>query len=291
MTDLIPVHLSGPAKTMLTTLYLKALDADLARPVLGDRYAKQVVARLDFDWRQLGITGRWAPLITVRSAQFDLWTRQFLAVHDGATVVHLGCGLDSRFFRVAPHAGVQWFDVDFPAVIELRKQIYPSCPGCHLTAASASDPAWLQLIPVDRPVLLLAEGISMYLTAEEGFTLLRRVVDRFPCGELQIDFYNQAAVRSQKAQRLVRRSGSTLYWAVGAPEAILEAVPAARLLAALTLVDAAPFARASPLFRLLARAVSTVPPLRSTLQYHRYAFGPATRAVPAQNLTARRGSS
>lgn len=77
---------------MLTTLYLKSLDAALPHPVLGDRFAPQAVERLDVDWSELGVTARWAPIVTVRTAQYDLWARDFLAAHDQATVVHIGCG-------------------------------------------------------------------------------------------------------------------------------------------------------------------------------------------------------
>lgn len=41
------VDVHGAAQTMLTTLYLKALDADFEQPVLGDRFAKDAIARLD----------------------------------------------------------------------------------------------------------------------------------------------------------------------------------------------------------------------------------------------------
>jgi hypothetical protein len=68
VTEKVPVDLSGAAQTMLATLYLKALDADFDRPVLGDRYAKEAVSRLDYDFREIGITARWAPLITVRTS-------------------------------------------------------------------------------------------------------------------------------------------------------------------------------------------------------------------------------
>ena len=74
-------------------------------------------------------------------------------------------------------------------------------------------------------MLLLAEGISMYLTEHEGVALLRRVAGRFPSGELQIDFFNWLGIASQKTQTLVRRSGSTLHWAVNSPEDILSQVP------------------------------------------------------------------
>jgi O-methyltransferase involved in polyketide biosynthesis len=259
---------------MLATLYLKALDADFDRPVLGDRHAKEAVSRLDYDFREIGITARWAPLITVRTAQYDIWARQFLAVHQQCTVVHLGCGLDSRVFRLDPGPDVQWYDVDYPAVIALREKIFPTRPRYQLIATSATDQSWLDQIPADRPVLLLAEGISMYLTEDEGVALLRRVVDHFPSGELQVDFYNWLAIKSQKSHTLVRRTGSTLYWAVNSPQDILSRVPGVRLLIAVTFFDASTFRRASATYQLSRRLVRVVPPVRKMLQYHRYAFGP-----------------
>jgi O-methyltransferase involved in polyketide biosynthesis len=275
VTTKVSVDLSGAAQTMLTTLYLKALDADFRKPVLGDTFAKDAVDRLDYDWSQVGITHRWAPLITVRSAQFDVWAAQFLAVHPRATVIHLGCGLDSRVFRLDPGPEVQWYDVDYPAVIALRENVYPARSHYHLISTSATDPSWLDQIPADRPTLLLAEGISMYLTRHDGVALLQRVVDRFPSGELQIDFYNWFGIRTQRMQTLMRRSGSTLYWAVNTPQDVLSRVRGVRLLSATTLFDAHTFTRASRTFHVANRILRLVPPVRNTLQYHRYAFGPA----------------
>ena len=116
VNDKVRVELSGAAQTMLGTLYLKALDG----------FAKEAVSRLDYDFHEIGMTAKWAPLITVRTAQYDIWASQFLAVHPHCTVVHLGCGLDSRVFRLDPGPGVQWYDVDYPAVIALREKVYPS---------------------------------------------------------------------------------------------------------------------------------------------------------------------
>lgn len=275
VTNKVSVDLTGPAKTMLSTLYLKALDADFEQPVLGDEFAKGAIERIDFNWEELGITSGWAPLLTVRTAQYDIWARQFLAANPRATVIHLGCGMDTRVFRLDPGPDVQWYDVDFPGVIELREKVYPSRPNYHLIASSATDPSWLEQIPADRPVLFLAEGISMYLTDEEGIALLRRVVERFASGEVQIDFFNWLAIKSQKTQTLVRRSNSTLYWAVNRPDDILQQVPGLRLLAATTLFDASTFDRVTGIFQVVKRLVRVVPALRKSLQYHRYAFGDA----------------
>ncbi|MBS9535242.1 class I SAM-dependent methyltransferase [Mycobacterium sp. M1] len=274
MSDKIPVDLHGAAQTMLTTLYLKALDADLDRPVLGDRYAKQAVERIEFDFAGLKAPVKWAPLVTVRTAQYDIWAGQFLAANPNAVVIHLGCGLDARVFRLDPGPDVSWYDVDQPPVIALREKIFPARPGYRLIATSATDPSWLDDIPTDRPVLLLAEGISMYLTEADGVALLQSIVDRFGSGELQIDFYNWLGIKTQKMQRLQRQSGSTLHWAVNGPEDILSRVTGIRLLAATNLFDAETFARVPAGFARTGRLIGALRPVHGLLQYHRYAFGP-----------------
>lgn len=191
--------------------------------------------------------------------------------------MHLGCGLDCRVFRVDPGADVRWYDVDFPQVIALREQIYPDRPNYSLIATPATEPDWLDEIPADRPTLLIAEGISMYLTEDEGVALLQRFIDRFGTGELQIDFFNWLAIKSQKSQSLVRTSGSVLYWAVNSPQQILDKLPDIRLLAATTFFDASTYSRTGTAMQAVKRAARLLPPLRAALQYHRYAYG-----VPGQ---------
>jgi O-methyltransferase involved in polyketide biosynthesis len=274
--DKIHVELSGPPQTMLEMLYAKALDAGAARPVLGDVYAKQLVDRLDYDWSKTGIARqrrRQVPSVTVRSGQFDIWTRQFLSLHRRAVVLHLGCGLDSRVFRVDPGPDVEWYDLDYPEVIALREKLYPAREHYHLVSASATDPSWLLAIEADRPALLLAEGLSMYLTEEEGVALLRRVVDRFPGGELQLDVWSRLGIRTQqKTNQVITRSGSRLGWAVSGPDDILVRIPGVGLMMAVSLFEADPVRRLTRGNRFVARAASRIPGLRRIIQLHRYAF-------------------
>ena len=270
------MNLTGPAQTMLSTLYLKALDADFKRPVLADRFAKAAISRIDYDWESLDIGAAWAPLCTVRTAQYDIWARRFIARHPHCTVVHLGCGLDARVFRLDPGPDVEWYDVDFPDVIALRQRVYPARPRYHLTPTAATDPSWLDQIPADRPVLFLAEGISMYLTSDEGIALLRRVIDRFGSGEIQIDFFNWLAIKSQKTQTLVRRSGSTLHWAVNSPDDVVGRLPGLRLRESATFFDASTFSKVPARYRAVKRAARLAPAFRKTAQYHVYEFGPGT---------------
>ncbi|WP_258043700.1 class I SAM-dependent methyltransferase [Mycobacterium kansasii] len=271
--DKVAVDLSGPPQTMLATLYAKALDADLPHPILGDRYAKEVVECIDYDWSRTSITARNSAAVTTRTAHFDTWARQFLAVHPGAVVLHLGCGLDSRYFRVRPVSAVEWYDVDHPEVAALFTRLYPAAAHHHVVAASVTDPAWLADIPNDRPALLIGEGLTMYLNEPDGVGLLRRVVDRFPSGELQFDAFNRLGIKSQWMNTVVRRSGSTLRWGIDGPDDILRAVPGTRLLAWVRWFESDTFARLPRAYQVMGRLMSRVPALANMSQYHRYAFG------------------
>ncbi|MEZ0351372.1 class I SAM-dependent methyltransferase [Mycobacterium sp. pR1184] len=272
--DRIRVDLSGPPQTMLATLYAKALDADAPNSILSDHYAKTAVDRIEYDWAATTIDARRAPSVAVRTAHFDNWARQFLAVHDEAVVLHVGCGLDSRVYRLDPGPGVRWYDIDYPDVISLRERVYPQRANCRMLAASVTEPAWLTEILPDRPVLFLGEGLTMYLTKDDGLALLRRVVDRFASGELQFDAFNTFGIRTQWINAVVRRSGSKLHWGIDGPGDIVDAVPGVRVLAWESVFDSDTFDLVSPYVRWIAKAMAAVPALRYMSQYHRYAFGP-----------------
>lgn len=260
---------------MLATFYAKALDADFPSPILGDRYAKEIVERIDYDWKKTTMTAARAPSVTTRSAHFDQWAREFLAAHPHSVVLHLGCGLDSRYFRLQPGPDVQWYDVDYPEVAALRTQLYPSRQHYRVIAASVTDPAWLADIPADRTTLILGEGLTMYLTAADGTALLRRMVGRFGSGELQFDAFNWLGIKSQWLNTVVRRSGARLHWAINGPDDIVDAVPTVRLLAWQRWFESDTFARLPRSARVMGRVMPLIPAAANMAQYHRYAFGAA----------------
>ncbi len=236
-------------------------------------------SRLDYDWSQTTITPRTAPSVSTRSAHFDTWTRQFLAVHPRSTVLHLGCGLDSRYFRIDPGPDVEWYDVDYPDVAALRTQLFPEHEHCHVVASSVTDPGYLDAVPADRPTLMIGEGLTMYLTRDDGIALMRRVVDGFPSGELQFDAFNTLGIKTQWSNRVVTRAGATLRWGINGPGEILGAVPGTRLLSWMSVFDSESFREIPGPYRLMGKAMSALPALRYMAQYHRYAFGPPTSAI------------
>lgn len=175
--------------TNLCTLYLRAYESRSPAPILGDTAAAEAVDRIDYDWgrmRRAMRPGANQYMVTMRAKQLDDWSAGFLRRHPNAVVLHLGCGMDTRAFRLDPPETVRWFDVDQPDVIALRRKLYDDRDGYRMIGSSVTGD-WLDGIPGDRPMLMVAEGLLMYLTEAEVRALLRRLADRFGKGELLFD--------------------------------------------------------------------------------------------------------
>lgn len=181
------VDLRGSENTMLITLYLRERDARSAHPVLGDRFAGEVLARVQHDPGRLRWFSSDTATICARARRLDEWTAAFLGEHPDGQVLHLGCGLDSRPLRVARPAGSRWIDVDVPRVADLRRRVYDLPEDVETISASVGDPGWWEQVDTDRPTLALAEGLFMYLAPSDVHAVIDRLLARCPTGELAFD--------------------------------------------------------------------------------------------------------
>lgn len=176
--------------TNLVTLYLRACESRSKRPILGDTVAADAVDRISYDFKRMRRSTMPASnqyLVALRAKKFDDWCADFLSRHPDAVVLHLGCGLDGRAFRLDLPPSVSWFDVDQPSVIGLRRQLYDDTERYRMIGSSVTELRWLDDVPAGRRTLVVAEGLLMYLHEEEVRRLVQRLVDRFPGGEMHFD--------------------------------------------------------------------------------------------------------
>src|SRR5512137_2619560 len=150
--------LSGVAETLLITLYLRAMESQRPDALIKDKKAVELVTRMSYDFdrvREIPLSEDNKVVMILRNRRFDQYARGFLARHPEAVVVHIGCGLDSRFERV-DNGQVVWYDLDFPDVIDLRRKLIGGeGERYHLLGCSVLDNAWLDAISAHRERLFL----------------------------------------------------------------------------------------------------------------------------------------
>ncbi|MFI0895277.1 class I SAM-dependent methyltransferase [Streptomyces sp. NPDC020983] len=198
----IRVELGGVPETLLWNLYQRSVEA--ARPggrVLDDPRAVELVERIDYPFSRFAGAGlaQWHAL---RIACLDAEVRRFLAAHPGGTVVALGEGLETQFWRVDDGL-VRWLSVDLPETVAVRDRLLPDDPPRRRTlACSALDLRWMDEVEPGTPpqnVLVTAQGLLMYLPPRDVRKLIARCAERFPGGSFLFDAVPRAMVARSRA--------------------------------------------------------------------------------------------
>lgn len=261
------IQFTKEKETMLMTLSGKAIQNQWKNPILRDPWAEEAMRHIDYDMREhysamsmklvadIGCT-----IVATRAATFDMLTRNYLAEHPDATVLHLGCGMDSRVFRVEPPTSVNWYDVDYPDVIDLRRKLYPERPSYHLIGAPLENLSWLDEIPGDRPGLMIAEGVLPYVAENEVKALLNAATHHFPNGQMVFDAMPAMVLRRWGSN--VGGTGATYKWALDDPQDIKRLEPKLEPIKEFRMRELVGFSRFPFWLRGLHRAMEVSPSLR-----------------------------
>jgi len=152
----------------------------------------------------------------MRSAVFDRWTETQMQRCPDGVVLHVGCGMDSRFLRVGT-TGCQWYDVDFPEVIEERKRYFEEAEDYHMIGSDIREDAWLSPIPAGKTAIIVMEGVSMYLKPEELKTVLKRWKTHFGEVRILMDSYTVFAAKATKYKNPINEVGVTTVYGFDDP--------------------------------------------------------------------------
>jgi len=117
----IKIDLSGVPQTLLLPLLGRAQFSKKSYSPIQDDKAIELVNSLDFDFAKLlktigHFTGAWW---IARAWHFDQAAKAYLNLYPNATIVNLGAGLDTTFYRI-DNKKLTWVDIDLPEVISLR---------------------------------------------------------------------------------------------------------------------------------------------------------------------------
>jgi O-methyltransferase involved in polyketide biosynthesis len=250
MSKGVKVKLTPEQETLLITLYAKAQPGN---PHIFDPMARDILNRIDYDFSRLRVPHKTVVLVCQRAKKLDNVTRGFLDEHPGAVVLQLGCGLDSRFLRV-DDGQVNWYDLDMSPVIELRHPFFCESERYHMIAASVTNLEWMNAVAFDgRPVLVVAEGLLMYLDEDDVRQLAFRLQEVFPGCRLIADVFSRLTARSAANHPALKYTGATTGWGIDDPHELEAWAPGIRLLEEWFFTDDPDLAHLSVGYRLAYR--------------------------------------
>ncbi|WP_345802234.1 class I SAM-dependent methyltransferase [Microbacterium sp. AZCO] len=206
----LPPDLSPVERSALLPILGRAQDAESRRPILGDTWASVVVAEVSVDWDHLGLPRKEASTVAARARLIDDAARRFLEANPRSCVLDLGSGLDDRAQRVDPPEETMWFDVDLPGIMSLRRRLATRpviAAAHHELEVDATSAEWVDSLPSDRPLVILADGFFPFLAERDAEHLVHRLVEHAPHGELVMNGYTTLARTLMPRVRAIRDLG------------------------------------------------------------------------------------
>ncbi len=187
----------------------------VARAYVSDRFPDYF-----YDEKALSIQSNIpSNLITQRSSEYSMMASAsravimdkavtaFIQKHSVSNVVCIGCGLETMVFRLSDLSDkVHFYEIDFPTVIENRRDVLGVCQNETLIAADANELEFAQHIDCALPTIFVVAGVFQYFKEPAVLTLISKLQKQFHNAELLFDAADSFGVKY--AERYVKKTGN-----------------------------------------------------------------------------------
>lgn len=158
--------------------------------------------------------------MAMRARIFDDWVKSMLQQDKDTLILHIGCGLDSRYIRIN-ELYANWIDGDFPDVIETRKKYYKESENYHMICFDACKSEQVKELPDSNRVVVILEGISMYLKNEQLNAFFKALSEKYTSLHILMDVYTVWGAKASKYKNPINDVGVTTVWGIDDPQILL----------------------------------------------------------------------
>ena len=203
------INLSGIQQTLLIPLWSRAKLTKEGNSILIDSTSVDLVNKIEFDFSKID---KYFPYVLhiqnlVRAKMFDNIILDFLKNHPQATIVNLGAGLDTTFYCV-DNGLLNWYDIDLPEVIEIRRKLISETDRSHYIDESIFDMQWLNRINKNKDGLLfISGGVLEYFDKKVVKNFFSNLANNFPESEIAFNTVRNNLIISILNKGFMKRLG------------------------------------------------------------------------------------
>ena len=208
-------NLGQVQETLMIPLLGRANETKRKKGMLHDAKAVEIIERLDYHrFDELNKKAKLSLRAAVlRTLIYDHLLCQLLAQHPAATVVELGCGLNTRFERT-DNGQIRWFDLDMPDVYQLWQQFFTETERRTFLPYSAFDDSWVEIVKQQGrpPYIFISEASVIYFPEDDNRRLFQMMADNFsPCRYI-FDTATDGFIKNQDKHDALRLYNARIQW-------------------------------------------------------------------------------
>jgi O-methyltransferase involved in polyketide biosynthesis len=209
--DVLKLH--GIEHTMLLPLWGRYTESKKRNGLIKDDKCIEIVTKLGLDFTDIAAQQHPVSRLSwiARAWNLDFELNRLSAAEKEITVVCLGCGLDTAFFR-STHSHRHWYDIDLLQVIELRKKLLGNVMHCTMISGSVLDPMSFQNIKIAGTLVVLALGLLYYFTEAEVKQIFKNIASLTNHAKIIIDYCSEKGVAMANKMILQNCHGTKMFW-------------------------------------------------------------------------------
>jgi O-methyltransferase involved in polyketide biosynthesis len=189
--------LKDTQETLLLPLWARAIETKKHKPVFFDEKAVEIASNISYDLsrfsKEYNRTAHFG--FIARSMYYDKKIKEFIKMHPEATIVNIGCGLDTTFERI-DNGKIQWIDLDFPEVIDFRRKYISDSDRRIFISNSVFDTSWYNIIKNKKETMFMIAGVLEYFTDQEIIQIFNDFVEYCPGVEIVFDYCSKIGLKA-----------------------------------------------------------------------------------------------
>lgn len=207
------VKVTGVPETMIQTLYARAKETKKNDAKIKDDIAVEIVGKLDYDFSKAENDKTMGSGVIARTMVLDDMVEQYLNEHPDTIVVNIGCGLDTRCYRMKGKYSL-WYNLDLPETIDIRSRFLEEKGPIYQIGKSAMDITYTDSITYSgENVLVIVEGLSMYLCEADIKQIFSIIEKAFNTATVMIETMSPFFVKHIK-EKSIEGSNAKFKWGV-----------------------------------------------------------------------------
>lgn len=162
--------------------------------------------------------------VIARTIVLDKLVEDFLSQHTHAIVLNIACGMDTRCYRMEGKYD-RWYNIDLPETMTVRSRFFEEQGPIFQIARSAMDAGDMDDIEYNgEPVLVIIEGLTMYLTEKDVIQILDIIDNRFGNVVVLVETMSPFFVKHIK-EKSIEKSAAKFTWGIKKGSELEQLVP------------------------------------------------------------------
>ncbi len=142
-----------------------------------------------------------------RAVNMDKVVSEFAQKNGRCNVVCIGCGLETMAFRLKDLSDdAHFYEIDFPSVIENRKEVLGILPNETLIVGNANELNFSQFMDCTAPTIFVVAGVFQYFKEHEILALLSKLQNQFKNAEILFDATDEYGINY--VNKYVKKTGN-----------------------------------------------------------------------------------